>query len=102
MGWIEVATTEEFQTSDRKRVELGPTRPVALFRVGTEYFAVDAKCTHANASLLVGEVRGYEVICPLHGARFDLRTGRALSLPAVRGLKSYPVKVEGNKIFIKD
>jgi 3-phenylpropionate/trans-cinnamate dioxygenase ferredoxin subunit len=51
--------------------------------------------------MVLGEVCGHEVMCPLHGARFDLRTGRHLSLPAVRPVASYPVKVEGGRILIE-
>lgn len=97
--WVEVATTAEFERTDRKAVQLNG-RLIALFKVGGEYFAVHATCSHERASLLIGDVDGHEIICPLHGARFDLRTGKNLSLPAVRPVASYPVKVAEGKIYV--
>lgn len=91
--WKKVATLDEFATADRKLVDLGDGRMIGLFKVQGEYWAVDAWCSHQRASLMHGEVEGYELICPVHGARFDLRTGRHLSLPAVRPIRSFPVRV---------
>ncbi len=99
--WIEVADVSEFEKTDRKLVELSPEKQVGVFKVGGEFFAIDAWCSHEKASLLVGEVNGHEVMCPLHGARFDLRTGRHLSMPAVRPVASHPVKVDGGKVLIQ-
>lgn len=73
---------------------------IALFNVGGTVYATDDTCTHAEASLTEGELDGHEVICPRHGARFDVRTGRALTLPAVVPVESYPVKVEGQDILV--
>ena len=99
--WTEVAATGEFEKTDRKLVNLGEERLMGLFKVGDEYFAIDACCSHEQASLVLGEISNHELICPLHGARFDIRTGRHLSLPAVRAVASYPVKVEGDKIWVE-
>lgn len=99
--WKKVATVEEFATADRKLVDLGDGRLIGLFKVQGEYWAVDALCSHQRASLMHGEVEGYELICPVHGARFDLRTGRHLSLPAVRPIRSYPVRVVQTEIEIQ-
>ncbi len=98
--WVEAADVSEFAGVDRKTVRAGG-RLVGLFKVGTEFFAIGAECTHEKTSLVTGEVSGGEVTCPLHGARFDLRTGRNLSLPAVRPVPRYDVKVEGSKVFIR-
>ncbi|MFH0953913.1 MAG: non-heme iron oxygenase ferredoxin subunit [Verrucomicrobiota bacterium] len=99
-NWIEVAKVEDFSSTDRKLATLDGDREIALFRVGDEYFAIDACCSHEKASLLLGDVSDHEVMCSLHGARFDLRTGRNLSLPAVRPVASHPVKVENGKIYV--
>lgn len=75
-------------------------QPVALYNVEGEFYATDDTCSHAEASLSEGELDGHEAICPLHGARFDVRTGRALSLPAVMPIDTYIVRVEGNDVLV--
>src|SRR5215216_1726583 len=74
---------------------------IALANVDGDYYAIDDVCTHDGGPLDQGEVFGNEIECPRHGARFDVRTGKALTLPAVVPVKSYPVKVEGNDILIE-
>ena len=64
------------------------------------YFAVDALCSHAGQSLASGRIKGREIICPLHGARFDLRTGACTKSPASQPLTTYPVLLEAGKICI--
>jgi 3-phenylpropionate/trans-cinnamate dioxygenase ferredoxin subunit len=80
-------------------VEAGGRR-LALFRRGTEVFALGDRCSHAEASLAEGDVYGDTVECPRHGATFDLRTGAALSLPATHPVPVYPAEVEGNEVFV--
>ena len=75
--------------------------PIAVFHVGNEFFATDDTCTHAKFSLADGYIEGEEVVCALHEARFCLRTGRALSFPAVVPLRTYPVRVEGGEVFVE-
>ena len=72
-----------------------------LANVDDEYYAIDDVCTHDGGPLDQGEVFDNEIECPRHGARFDVRTGKALTLPAVVPVKSYPVKVEGNDILVE-
>jgi 3-phenylpropionate/trans-cinnamate dioxygenase ferredoxin subunit len=100
-AWKEVAAVGEFEKTDWKLVDLGGERYIGLFKLDDGYFAIDGTCSHEKASLVLGEISDHEIMCPLHGARFDLRTGRHLSLPAVRPVASYPVKVEGDKIWIE-
>lgn len=76
-------------------------RPIALFRWEGRVFAVDDTCTHDDASLAEGEVRDGQVICPRHGARFDLASGRAVTLPAVVPVGTYEVRVEGEDVFVR-
>lgn len=99
--WVEAASVSEFEATDRKLVECDGASPVGLFRVGEEYFAVSPWCTHQRATMMHGDLEGFELVCPLHGARFDIRSGAALSLPAVRGVATYPVKVESGLIYVK-
>jgi len=80
-------------------VEAGGQR-LALFRRGTEVFALGDRCSHAEASLAEGDVFGDTVECPRHGSAFNLRTGIALSLPATQPVPVYPAEVEGNDVFV--
>jgi 3-phenylpropionate/trans-cinnamate dioxygenase ferredoxin subunit len=73
-------------------VEIGEDS-VVVFNIGGEFFAIADLCTHDMGALGEGEVEDHEIICPRHGARFDLRTGEALTLPAVQDVPSYPVRV---------
>jgi len=76
-------------------------RQIALCHVGGEYYAIDDVCTHDAGPLGEGELDGYEIECPRHGARFDVKTGRALTLPAVMPVKAYAVRVEGDDIEVQ-
>jgi 3-phenylpropionate/trans-cinnamate dioxygenase ferredoxin subunit len=80
-----------------------PTAPhVAVFRVGHEFYATQDSCSHEQWSLgEYGELEGYEVLCPLHMARFDVRDGRALCLPALTRLETYPVLVRNGQVMIE-
>jgi 3-phenylpropionate/trans-cinnamate dioxygenase ferredoxin subunit len=99
--WVEVATESEFEQTDRKLVDLGGSLQIGLFKLPDGYFAISAWCSHQKASMVHGEVTDHQLECPLHGARFCLRTGRSLSLPAVRGVPRYDVKVDGGRIYLQ-
>jgi 3-phenylpropionate/trans-cinnamate dioxygenase ferredoxin subunit len=74
---------------------------IALANVDGEYYAIDDVCTHDGGPLDQGEVFDHQIECPRHGARFDVRTGKALTLPAIFPVKTYPVRVDGNDILIE-
>ena len=82
-------------------IKLERTLPIAVFRVGDNYYAVDDTCTHAQSSLSEGYIEGETVECAFHGAKFCLKTGKVLSMPASKPLNTYPVKMEGNEIFVE-
>lgn len=79
----------------------GGAGEVALFRVGEQVFAVDNLCTHGHARLCEGFVEGREVECPLHQGRFDLATGAATCEPAAEALKTYPVRIDGARVWVR-
>ncbi len=98
MAVVEVAKEDELPENGVIRVEVGRT-PIAIFNVNGELFAIGDTCTHEEFSLSDGEVSDdCTVECALHGARFDLRTGNAISLPATGSAGSYPVWVEDGAI----
>ena len=73
---------------------------VCVVKVADEVFAVADTCTHSEASLSEGEVTGNKIECWLHGAEFDLKTGKALTPPATESLKTFNVKRNGNQLTI--
>jgi 3-phenylpropionate/trans-cinnamate dioxygenase ferredoxin subunit len=83
-----------------KCVSIGATR-VLLANCDGVIRAADEMCTHEDASLCLGSLRGHLVKCPLHGSRFDLATGAVLDEPADTPLRLHAVKVEGDAIFVK-
>ncbi|MCC6447040.1 MAG: non-heme iron oxygenase ferredoxin subunit [Armatimonadetes bacterium] len=96
---VRVASVADVAPMQAIVVQAGGRR-LALCRVNDEFYAIDDACTHDNGPLGEGELDDHQIECPRHGARFDVRTGAALSLPAVRGVKSYPVTVTGDDIFV--
>ena len=75
-------------------------RDIAIFRIGDAVFATDNLCTHGQARLCDGFVEGFEIECPLHQGRFDLRSGAATCAPAVEAVKTYPVRIEGDRVHL--
>ena len=74
---------------------------IALCNVNGEFYAIDDVCTHDGGPLDQGILEDSRVECPRHGAKFDVKTGRAVVLPAVRPVKTYPVKVEGDEVKVR-
>jgi nitrite reductase/ring-hydroxylating ferredoxin subunit len=94
-----VATVEEVVPGEVRQYQV-EDRPVALCNVDGEFHAFEDICTHQFAYLSEGEFTGREVKCPLHGAKFDVTTGKALSLPAVKAVPTHEVKVEDGHIYV--
>ena len=99
--WVEAARIEEFAESDRKMVDLGGKIQVGIYKVEGKFYAMSAWCTHQRATMVHGCLDGFELMCPLHGARFDIRNGRVLSLPAVQDARTYTLKIEDDVIYIR-
>jgi 3-phenylpropionate/trans-cinnamate dioxygenase ferredoxin subunit len=100
-GFIKVATVDEVAQNGSLLVQVDGIE-VALFNLGGEIYAIENVCTHDGGPLVEGTiVNGCEVMCPRHGARFDIRTGEALSFPAFEPTTSYAVRVEGNEVWIE-
>ncbi|HHY88999.1 MAG TPA: non-heme iron oxygenase ferredoxin subunit [Chloroflexi bacterium] len=94
-----VADASEIPNGERLFFEIGDL-PIVVFNIAGQYFAIGDVCTHDGGPLGDGELEGYEVICPRHGARFDVRTGEALTLPAVIPTPYYPVRVVDGQIEV--
>ncbi len=66
---------------------------VVICRIKDEYFALENRCSHALSTFDEGRIRGYRILCPMHGAAFDIRDGSAVSLPAKTAIRTFPVRV---------
>jgi nitrite reductase/ring-hydroxylating ferredoxin subunit len=97
--WIRVANASDIAPGEGMRVEIGGG-PIAIWNVDGEYYATSDVCTHEETSLSEGELWGDTIECPLHGAQFNVKSGAVESLPAVFPLKTYPVKVEGDDLYL--
>jgi 3-phenylpropionate/trans-cinnamate dioxygenase ferredoxin subunit len=100
-NYIRVAKVQDVPLGGSKLVEVEGVR-IALFNLDGEFYAIEDVCTHDGGPLVEGTiVNGHEVACPRHGARFDIRTGKALSMPAFEPTPAYEVKIEGDDILIE-
>jgi 3-phenylpropionate/trans-cinnamate dioxygenase ferredoxin subunit len=98
--YVKVAQLGEIPVNGSKLVEVEDIR-IALFNLDGQIYAIADVCTHDGGPLVEGEIlNGHEVKCPRHGARFDIRTGAALSFPAFEPTESYAVRVEGDDVYI--
>jgi nitrite reductase/ring-hydroxylating ferredoxin subunit len=99
-GWECVGSVDELGSGELLASMVGDEE-VVLCRVGNEVFVLHNWCTHADARLSEGSLEGYELRCPLHEARFDVRSGQALCAPADTDVRAFPVRVVGSEIQAK-
>lgn len=98
--FVTVAKTSEIGPGERDIFEIEGWY-IAVFNVDGTYYAIEDVCTHDDGPLAEGDLHGYEIECPRHGARFDIRTGKALSMPAVTDTNWFETRVEGDAIQVK-
>lgn len=99
--WTDVEAAAGFPSGDQRVVTVDGVR-IAVFNLGGQYCAIEDLCTHDGAPLAGGIIDGDEVICPRHGARFCLRTGAAMTPPAYEPVPTFPVRVEGGVVQVRD
>ena len=97
--FVTLAKTSEVAPGQVKVYE-AQGRRIALCNVDGDFYAIADLCTHDGGSLDQGELDGHQIECPRHGARFDVRSGRVLALPAVMPIRSYPVRVEDGVVKV--
>ena len=97
--FVRVAAVTDIPPGAARQVIVGGHK-IAVVNARGGLYAVDDTCTHEDESLSAGSVMGDLIVCPKHGSRFHLPTGRVMSLPAVRPVKTYPVKIEGDDILL--
>jgi 3-phenylpropionate/trans-cinnamate dioxygenase ferredoxin subunit len=98
--FIRVCKVSDLSDPGKAIVKIGD-RTVALFQVSGRLWATDDRCTHDGGQLVAGRLEGYTIVCPRHGARFDIRTGEVLSRPASVDLAVHEVKVEGDDVLVR-
>lgn len=95
-----VATLDEVPAGGRKSLVFDD-RAVLLFRIGDDFYAVEDVCSHDGQPLTDGRLEGTSIECPRHGARFDVRSGRPLCMPAVEPIATFEVRVQDQDILLR-
>ena len=98
--WIDA--TEEADVPEDDVIGLAVSgRDIALYKVDGQIFATDNVCTHGHARLCDGFLDGYEIECPLHQGKFDVRNGHGTCAPITADIHSDPVRIEGGRVFLQ-
>jgi 3-phenylpropionate/trans-cinnamate dioxygenase ferredoxin component len=92
--------TSDIPREGKLSVELND-RFIVLICIDGEYFCVDDVCTHDGGTLGDGELEGHCLVCPRHGAKFDVRTGDAVAMPATEATQAHEVRVDDDRIFVR-
>jgi 3-phenylpropionate/trans-cinnamate dioxygenase ferredoxin subunit len=101
-GFVKIATIHDIPDNEVRAFEYD-SRKIAIYNVGGQLYATDDICSHAYAELHEGylDTDDCTIECPLHGSRFDVRSGAVLSLPAYEPIAVYPLRVEGEDVLIE-
>jgi len=97
--FVSIGGADQLPNGERLFVEID-NLPIVVFNIGGQLYAIGDVCSHDDGPLGDGDVEGMEVICPRHGARFDIRSGKVTALPAVEDIPAYPVRVVDGEIEI--
>jgi 3-phenylpropionate/trans-cinnamate dioxygenase ferredoxin component len=99
-GFVRVCASTALPDPGKEVFEVDD-RFVLVIHLDGEFFAMDDVCTHDGGPLGEGDFDGWCVVCPRHGAKFDIRTGAAMRMPAVRGTAVYPVRLYQDDVYVK-
>ncbi|KQV92194.1 non-heme iron oxygenase ferredoxin subunit [Pelomonas sp. Root1237] len=99
-NWIDALGRDQLPADDVIGVAVAG-RDIAVYTVGDEVYATDNICTHGHARLCDGFLDGHEIECPLHQGKFDVRDGRPMCEPVTEALRSYPVKIDGQRVYLQ-
>jgi 3-phenylpropionate/trans-cinnamate dioxygenase ferredoxin subunit len=97
--FLKIAALTEIPENERLFLEINDL-PIVIYSLNGDYYATGDVCTHDGGSIGEGQIEGNEVICPRHGARFDIKTGKVTRFPAVEDIPSYPVKIEDGYLYL--
>ena len=90
--YVEIAPADDLPNGERLFVEI-EGKPLVIFNIAGQFFSIGDVCSHDDGPVGEGDIEGYNITCPRHGAEFDVRTGQVVSMPAVVDIPAYPVKV---------
>ncbi|MBK9713586.1 MAG: non-heme iron oxygenase ferredoxin subunit [Kouleothrix sp.] len=101
-SFVKIAAVDDIP-ADSMRAFVYDGQRIAIYRVGESFYATSDICSHEYAELSEGflDADDCTVECPLHGSRFDIRSGAALTLPAFQPIQTYPVRVEGDDVLVE-
>ena len=99
LDFVEIAPAAELPNGERLFVDVGD-RPIVIFNIAGQLFAIGDTCTHDDGPLGDGMIEGFNIVCPRHGAEFDVRTGKVMQMPAVVDIPAYPVRVMDGMIQV--
>ena len=99
--WVRICATSELLPGEYKVADVDGVQ-VAVFNIDGQLYAVEDVCTHDGGELAGGPIDGFEIECPRHGARFDLRNGAVRSPPAYEPVATFPVKIENGAVWTRD
>jgi len=97
--FYEIGPADDLQNGERLFVDIGDT-PIVIFNIAGEFFAIGDICSHDDGPLGDGDIEDHTIVCPRHGAEFDIRTGKVVSMPAVVDIPAYPVQVRDGTIIL--
>jgi len=97
--FVPVAAADEVPPGERLFVTVGDL-DIVVFNIAGQFFAIEDRCTHDDGPIGEGELEGYTIVCPRHGARFDVRTGEVLAPPAPAPVPAFPVRVQDGQVQV--
>ena len=100
MNLIKICDLSEIPNGSTKKFEINDEE-ITICNINNQIFAINDNCSHDEASLQEGFIDGYEIECPMHGAKFDIRTGEVTCLPAVSQIKTYNIKINNGAIELE-
>ena len=98
--FVKVAESRDIGSSSMKAVDVNSEK-VCIINIEGKYYAIGNVCTHMGGPLNEGTLEGFEVQCPWHGSKFDVRTGEPTKPPARQAVSSYEVKIQDNNILVR-
>ena len=98
--WIDALSANDLPSDDVIGVVVSG-RDIAIYTVGDEVYATDNICTHGQARLCDGFLDGHEIECPLHQGKFDVRSGQPTCEPVTVALRSYPIRIDGQRVLLQ-
>jgi len=99
--WQRVAPVADFPPGARRVLDLDGAA-IAVFNLDGAYYAIEDLCSHDGGELASGEIEGHDIVCPRHGARFDIRTGAVTAPPAWEAIASLPTRISAGWVEVRD